>query len=411
MNKLTATLMFKPSDNQIFQGYVYYDDSFLTEGGKRSQLTLGTNITFRIANKTHFYLDFQSNHSIEEYYRDRNIIELRLRHFVFNQHTFSLRGRHTMLQNSINKRETALLVEYRIPLGIPSGKKKNTGVIKGTIYNAVNQKAMKDVILRMNGVTAITNRMGRYVFPSLLPGKYYLSVDRNSIVNNQITDKKTPMELVIEGGEEEVIDIGVIASAKLIGQVMLYGFNEDDIDIDKKIDAEKHSYDEKTFIQMHGLKGILVEIKKDDEIQRRLTDKTGKFSFEKIRPGVWTIKVYESKIPKYHYLKKDSIIIEVKPGSEKDISIKVLPKRRKIKMVEDGGILNQNEKPAVVESTESIKYYTVRPGDSLSRIAKKFYGNMIDYEKILNANSDRIKNADIIYPGQKIRIPETKNNR
>lgn len=52
-----------------------------------------------------------------------------------------------------------------------------------------------------------------------------------------------------------------------------------------------------------------------------------------------------------------------------------------------------------------VKYYTIVSGDSLSKIAKKFYGNAMDYPKLFEANREVIKDPDLIYPGQKIRVP------
>jgi nucleoid-associated protein YgaU len=50
--------------------------------------------------------------------------------------------------------------------------------------------------------------------------------------------------------------------------------------------------------------------------------------------------------------------------------------------------------------------YTVVKGDSLSKIAKQFYGNAGQWKKIYEANKDQIKNPDLIYPGQTFRIPD-----
>lgn len=50
--------------------------------------------------------------------------------------------------------------------------------------------------------------------------------------------------------------------------------------------------------------------------------------------------------------------------------------------------------------------YTVVKGDSLSKIAKHFYGNAGQWKKIYEANKDQIKNPDLIYPGQTFRIPD-----
>jgi len=51
--------------------------------------------------------------------------------------------------------------------------------------------------------------------------------------------------------------------------------------------------------------------------------------------------------------------------------------------------------------------YTVVTGDSLSKIAKRYYGDANQWQKIFDANRDQIKNPDLIRPGQKLKIPKT----
>ncbi len=53
----------------------------------------------------------------------------------------------------------------------------------------------------------------------------------------------------------------------------------------------------------------------------------------------------------------------------------------------------------------NVEYYIIQSGDSLSKIAKKYYQDANAYPKIFEANREVIKDADLIYPGQKIRIP------
>jgi nucleoid-associated protein YgaU len=52
-----------------------------------------------------------------------------------------------------------------------------------------------------------------------------------------------------------------------------------------------------------------------------------------------------------------------------------------------------------------VEYYIIQKGDTLSAIAKNYYGKANDYPRIFEANREVIKNPDLIYPGQKIRIP------
>ncbi len=50
-------------------------------------------------------------------------------------------------------------------------------------------------------------------------------------------------------------------------------------------------------------------------------------------------------------------------------------------------------------------FYDVKPGDSLSKIAKEVYGDAMRYNEIFEANKPMLKSVDLIYPGQKLRIP------
>jgi LysM repeat protein len=49
--------------------------------------------------------------------------------------------------------------------------------------------------------------------------------------------------------------------------------------------------------------------------------------------------------------------------------------------------------------------YTVKPGDTLSKIAKEYLGSANAYMKIFEANKDQLTNPDLIKPGQVLRIP------
>ena len=53
----------------------------------------------------------------------------------------------------------------------------------------------------------------------------------------------------------------------------------------------------------------------------------------------------------------------------------------------------------------SARSYTVKSGDTLSKIAKDFYGNANDYNRIFEANQDQLQSPDKIQVGQELTIP------
>lgn len=58
--------------------------------------------------------------------------------------------------------------------------------------------------------------------------------------------------------------------------------------------------------------------------------------------------------------------------------------------------------------TQEVEYYIIQSGDTLSKIAQRYYGNASAYTQIFEANREVIQDADKIFPGQKIRIPNPR---
>ena len=69
------------------------------------------------------------------------------------------------------------------------------------------------------------------------------------------------------------------------------------------------------------------------------------------------------------------------------------------------GIAAVEDNMTVDLSQPESKYYTVVKGDTLSKIAKEFYGDANAYQKIFEANKPMLTHPDKIYPGQNLRIP------
>lgn len=58
-----------------------------------------------------------------------------------------------------------------------------------------------------------------------------------------------------------------------------------------------------------------------------------------------------------------------------------------------------------VADTTVYAHHTVKSGESLSKIAKHYYGKPMKYTAIFEANRNILKNPDIIHPGQELVIP------
>jgi nucleoid-associated protein YgaU len=69
------------------------------------------------------------------------------------------------------------------------------------------------------------------------------------------------------------------------------------------------------------------------------------------------------------------------------------------------GVAAVDNMMSVEQSAPQAQFYTVVKGDTLSKIAKQFYGDANAYMAIFEANKPMLNHPDKIYPGQNLRIP------
>lgn len=91
-------------------------------------------------------------------------------------------------------------------------------------------------------------------------------------------------------------------------------------------------------------------------------------------------------------------------------AIKTIPDWRNdivadIKVTGGGGATGGAQATTGTATATARKTYTVKAGDTLSKIAKHELGDANAYMKIFEANRDQLSNPDLIKPGQVLRIP------
>jgi len=69
------------------------------------------------------------------------------------------------------------------------------------------------------------------------------------------------------------------------------------------------------------------------------------------------------------------------------------------------GIASVDDQMTTAVQEPEAQFHTVVSGDSLSKIAKVYYGNPMKYPEIFEANKPMLTHPDKIYPGQVLRIP------
>ena len=223
--------------------------------------------------------------------------------------------------------EAAVRFSYELPFGTPVARRKDVGSLRGSVFDAEADglPGLADVVLMLNDLSAATDDRGDYVFPSLEPGVYHLTVDPRSIGFGKVPTVGLPRQIVISGGEELVFEFGVTRPGSISGEVLLDGA------ADACLDGWSTS-------GTGGSPALLVEASSDDQVLRQLTDSQGRFSFDRLRPGRWVVVIHEDGLPRFHDLEESDFVVEVLPGNDAWVEARVKDPGEVIPIIETGDV-------------------------------------------------------------------------
>ncbi len=243
-------------------------------------------------------------------------------------------GQSIVLEVITDNSETEYRLTYRMPIGIKTVKRKNIGIFRGRVFDAMNPDApgMEGVVIRVGPEAVATGKDGSFVFPALAPGTYSVYVDPKSIGYGKTTDRKYPISLeIVGGGDPIVMDIGILQGASFRGKVILpepEKLSSKEGVVGAPVNGEE--------VRTGEVARILVELSRDDETIRRATDGNGEFFFDNIRPGTWNLKFYDAGLPAGFHLETETATIELKEGETAEFVNRAVQRKRVIQFIDSG---------------------------------------------------------------------------
>ncbi|MDH7512833.1 MAG: SPOR domain-containing protein [Clostridiales bacterium] len=361
-----------------FGGNLHYrdqDEGFT--GDKNRQLNLNFTVGLRLRQtniaayfRTSLHQDFYRSALSEESFRDPtyllkiyDVFGMTVTHRFPNGHQLGFRFQKASnpFRGGVMSPSFIGLLEYSIPVGVPVSRKSTVGILRGKVYDAENgQKGIEGVVVRANGLGTVTNRNGEYVFHMLRPGQYYLTLPKHKVGQDKIALQKLPFEIMVEGGSKVDCPIGLTTGASLSGRIVVYKFERVESNEFVKSSAIKDSVSEMSseknaaegagqkLVAVGGLEGAVVELTSGDDTYHQMSDDEGRFLFEGLRPGKYTLKVYDNTLPEFHVFEQDMFEFEVQSGKNVEVEIRVVPVVRSIQII-DGGEVSVKMSEGVLE--------------------------------------------------------------
>jgi nucleoid-associated protein YgaU len=114
----------------------------------------------------------------------------------------------------------------------------------------------------------------------------------------------------------------------------------------------------------------------------------------------------------------DTVIIsgEATTDAEREKAVLILGNTQGVAHVDDQMTVAAPARPTTTATPQQAPaatpstFYTVKSGDTLSKISERFYGDANRYQELFEANQPMLKDPDKIYPGQVLRVPKATSH-
>ena len=327
---------WQATKRQSYSANLFYDDNAYTDAREqqRVQMAVGINARYRLFQFSELNLNIQGNPNGDFSPYTFNAI---FSHKRPNGHQASLVVRHS----TGDADQTVVILNYTVPFDLPVSRKKNVATLRGYIHDVETGEGLANVVLNLGGLTAISDDEGRFTFPSVRVGTHFLSIDRASAALDKVPVNKFPTEIEIRYGGENQIDIPLVQTATLRGQVMVYEAPDPALPSQGYIRAPVSADgltnivvpEQRQLAPSYGLQNALVILQNGERTYKRLTDREGRFRISHLSSDRWTVTVDEEGLPMNLELEKRRFTVIIKPGAVANIEFKLIPKVRRIKML------------------------------------------------------------------------------
>jgi len=239
--------------------------------------------------------------------------------------------------------KAALVFNLNLAFDLPIPFIVTKGQIEGHAFVDTNangqydtgETGIPDLLLTLTDTQALSGEEGEFLFPPLPPGEYSLRI--LNLPLHYIPLASMPIPVHLEAGVVEQAEVPLVEGALITGQVAVFSEEQ------KEGLSLEGTGKEEALDQGVGLPNVTVKLTSDEETFLQVTDRDGHFQFARLRPGHWILKVYDTKLPRFHYLEKNVFEFDLKPGDQEDLLVKVFVKRRPIQLLEEGELQVEGE--------------------------------------------------------------------
>lgn len=315
-----------------FNVYASYAVTSRYQLQNQRQIYYGARIFSRFSDKSSLSLFYQNNYMPEEYFRDRNLFEVLYHQQLFPGSELDLSGRYSLQRGELGDKDFIFSLRYTLRLNVPVQKTAEYISLSGNISNLGVRKT-EGIKLMLGSNLSVTDKDGNYSFKNVVPGDYFLEIDRSTTDINDISDISLPASLHLIN-KENTFNFGLTTASMIKGIILL---------------SEDENTNQYSFVHLQPKKekknkqSIIVEISDGEHTYRKIVFLGETFDFTYLRPGEWKVKLYRNGLDKRYKIAADSFQFELKPSQTQNITIHIVRQQSEIKYQQETIKVGYNE--------------------------------------------------------------------
>ena len=235
-------------------------------------------------------------------------------HTLPSGHRLEARGRLLATTGPSATRLNEYSVSYVVPFAVSVRDRLSGAWVRGRVYDAETGEGLAGVAVTLGDHAALTDGDGVFVLPRPTEGTAYLRIDRVSAGIDRVPLPEMPMAVPGGVGPLSDVEIPMLRGARLTGAF--------------RVDAEAAEPVRQAILELSGPSRRL----------RTVADRDGRFAFEGVPPGAWTLRVLHADLPRHHAVERDAYAVSLDPGGAGHVEIGVQRRRRQIQMIQSGTV-------------------------------------------------------------------------
>lgn len=298
----------------------------------QKQLYYGARIYSKFSDKTSLSIFYQNNYIPEEYFKDRNLFELLFHQQLFPGNELDLSGRYSLQRGQIGDKDFIFSMRYTWRPNIPVQRTAEYISLSGNVGN-LGIKKTEGIRLMLGNYLTITDKDGNYIFKNVIPGNYFLEIDRSTTAINDIPTVVLPASMSLLN-KENIFNFGLTTAAKVQGKVQLSEPEEKKPLVTEVPQLNKGK---------NKRESIIIEAISDNQTYRKVCFIGEDFDFTYLRPGDWTIKLYRNGLDKRYKILNDTFQFTLHPSEIKKLHIQIVKQQIEIKYQQESLKVGYNE--------------------------------------------------------------------